>query len=154
MSSSATKVFRFLTASQVRRLYTMLVADATPTQPSLLESAVASPMNIKHYGHQNNIFQLAANMSEKIMKNHAFSDGNKRAALVAADMFLKINGYQLQAKPMAEDKNNQGLKQAHIAVTTEQWDAEKLGRYYENIATPIESWTEEILEYRKNAQEY
>jgi death-on-curing family protein len=47
-------------------------------------------MNVKHYSGQSNLFQLAANLSEKIMKNHAFQDGNKRAALVAADMFLKI----------------------------------------------------------------
>jgi len=40
------------------------------------------------------VFQLAANLSEKIMKNHAYQDGNKRTALVAADMFLKINGYK------------------------------------------------------------
>jgi death-on-curing family protein len=69
-----------------------LIANAAPTQPGLLDSTVASPMNVKHYSGQSNLFQLAANFSEKIMKNHAFQDGNKRAALVAADMFLKING--------------------------------------------------------------
>jgi death-on-curing family protein len=66
-------------------------------QLGLLDSTVASPMNVKHYSGQSNLFQLAANLSEKIMKNHAFQDGNKRAALVAADMFLKINGLPASA---------------------------------------------------------
>lgn len=52
-------------------------------------------MNIKHYAKEDDVFQLAANLAEKIMKDHAFQDGNKRTALLAADMFLKINGYYL-----------------------------------------------------------
>lgn len=33
----------------------------------MLESAVASPMNVKYYAQQENIFQLAANLPEEIM---------------------------------------------------------------------------------------
>lgn len=152
-SSHAARTIRFLTASQVRRLYASLVRYEKPIQPHLLESAVTSPMNIKYYNQQNNIFLLAASLSEKIIKNHAFMDGNKRAALVAADMFLKINGYKLQDIPMANDTNNQDITAAHVAVTTNQWDTEELGKFYESIATPVNDWTENILEYRNNAQE-
>ena len=38
------------------------------------------------------------------MKNHAYPDGNKRVVLVAADMFLKINGYKLQVAPLRNDQ--------------------------------------------------
>jgi death-on-curing family protein len=93
------KKFRFLTAEQVRHLHFLWISNAHPSQPYLLESAVQSPMNIKHYNNEQNLFQLAASLSEKIMKNHAYQDGNKRTALVAADMFLKINVYQLQEVP-------------------------------------------------------
>lgn len=61
----------------------------------MLESAVHSPINLEHYSRQRNPFQLAADLSEKVMRNHAYMDGNKRTALVAADMFMKIKGYRL-----------------------------------------------------------
>ncbi|KAF1962573.1 DOC family protein [Byssothecium circinans] len=149
--ASAVKKFRFLTAAQVKRLHGTLIADAQPTQPSLLESAVQSPMNTKYYNNQQNLFQLAASLSEKIMKNHAYQDGNKRTALVAADMFLKMNGYKLQQTPLQPDQN---LENAHVAVCTNAWTAEDLGRFYEQKATAIEEWTPEVMAYRNEAIEY
>ncbi|KKK16100.1 hypothetical protein P175DRAFT_0552857 [Aspergillus ochraceoroseus IBT 24754] len=126
----ATQTIRFLTVSQVQRLHArFVVPNAVPAQPSLLESAVHSPMNMKHYAKEDDVFQLAANLAEKIMKNHAFQDGNKRTALLAADMFLKINGYYLQKVPFADDSHNKGLAKAHVAVVTNQWTAEQLGNY-------------------------
>jgi death-on-curing family protein len=100
----------------------------------MLDSAIHSPMNMKHYAKEEDVFQLAANLAEKIMKNHAFQDGNKRTALVAADMFLKINGYLLQKVPLAEDKYNKALANAHVAVVTNQWTAKQLGNYYKSVA--------------------
>ncbi|OJJ42426.1 hypothetical protein ASPZODRAFT_137334 [Penicilliopsis zonata CBS 506.65] len=92
----ATQTIRFLTVSQIQRLHArFVIPNAVPAQPSLLESVVYLPMNMKHYAKEDDVFQLAANLAEKIMKNHAFQDGNKRTALLAADMFLKINGYYL-----------------------------------------------------------
>lgn len=146
MAAPATKTFRFLTLSQINRLHGVYInPNAQPTQPNLLQSAVDSPMNIKHYEKQDNLFQLAASLSEKIMKNHAYQDGNKRTALVAADMFLKINGYELHKVPLKEYKNNQVLVRAHVAVCTNTCTAEQLGAYYQSLATAIEAWTPEIL---------
>lgn len=53
-------------------------------------------MSMQHYAKADDVFQLTANLAKKIMKNHAFQDGNKRTALVAADISLEINGYSLQ----------------------------------------------------------
>ncbi|PVH74071.1 hypothetical protein DL98DRAFT_605784, partial [Cadophora sp. DSE1049] len=152
--SAAVKTFRFLTSAQVIRLHQTTIARAQPSQLAMLDSAVASPMNIKYYEQEENIFQLAGNLAEKIMKNHAYQDGNKRTALVAADMFLKINGYKLQDTPMGYDRVNDGIAMAHVEVATSRWDAKKLGQYYESIAIPIESWTPDIIEYRNAATEY
>ncbi|KAF2444494.1 DOC family protein [Karstenula rhodostoma CBS 690.94] len=153
MASNIPK-FRFLTAAQVRRLHGTLIANAQPTQPALLESAVQSPLNIKYYNNEQNLFQLAASLPEKIMKNHAYQDGNKRTALVAADMFLKINGYKLQETPLQTGNVSQDLENAHVAVCTNAWTAEELGRFYEQSAKAIEEWTPEILAYRNEATEY
>lgn len=151
----ATKTLRFLTVSQVQRLHArFIVPNAVPVQPSMLESAIHSPMNRKHYAKEEDVFQLAANLAEKIMKNHAFQDGNKRTALLAADMFLKINGYFLQKIPFAEDINNKGLANAHVAVVTNQWTAEQLGNYYKSVAAPLVPVTAEVMQYRSSAVEY
>ncbi|RAL09230.1 type II toxin-antitoxin system death-on-curing family toxin [Aspergillus homomorphus CBS 101889] len=151
----ATKTIRFLTASQVQRLHAALViSNAVPTQTGLLESVVPSPMNLKHYAKVEDVFQLAANLAEKLMKNHAFLDGNKRTALLAADMFLKLNGYYLQKVPFAEDTYDRALSNAHVAVVNNQWTAEQLGNYYKSVARPLDSLTAEVMEFRTLATEY
>lgn len=119
----------------------------------MLESAIASPFNIKHYEKEENVFQLAASLSEKIVKNHAYQDGDKRTALLAADMFLKINGYKLQRTPKAHDAGSHDITNAQVAVTTSRWDAKRLGEYYESIATPIESQNLYIMTLRYGATE-
>lgn len=111
-------------------------------------------MNIKYYTNQQNVFQLAAILSGKIIKNHAFQDGNKRTALLAADMFLKINGYALQKTPLQPDAVNQALTDAHLAVCTNAWTAEQLGQLYEQVAFSFDEWTSEIMKYRNEATEY
>ncbi|RMZ72879.1 DOC family [Pyrenophora seminiperda CCB06] len=121
----------FLTTSQVKRLHgTMIMRGAQPTQPALLESAVDAPLNIVHYTNEQNLFLLAAHLSDKVMKNHAYQDGNKRTALVAADMFLKINGYQLQKETtlQPDEDVSQRLENACVAVCTGAWSVEELGR--------------------------
>ena len=62
---------------------------------ALLESALARPKNQYSYG-ETDIFELAASYAEAISRNHAFVDGNKRAAFYVAADFLEQNGYQLQ----------------------------------------------------------
>ncbi|KAK8207570.1 hypothetical protein IWZ01DRAFT_370961 [Phyllosticta capitalensis] len=84
----ASKTLRFLSSSQVMMLHAMRIARAKPWQPGLLESAVLSPINTNAYERQDDVFHLAAILAQKIMKNHAFRDGNKRTALIAADVFL------------------------------------------------------------------
>lgn len=36
-----------------------------------------------------------------LVSNHAFIDGNKRIAVAAAELFLRINGYRLPADDVA-----------------------------------------------------
>ena len=62
----------------------------------LLESALARPMHLFHYGDPS-LTGLAASYAVGIAKNHAFIDGNKRTAFVAAAVFLERNGLQLTA---------------------------------------------------------
>ena len=62
----------------------------------LLDSALARPLNLAAYGEPD-IAALAASYGFGLAKNHAFVDGNKRAAFLAVGLFLAINGYRLVA---------------------------------------------------------
>ena len=42
---------------------------------------------------------LAAAYGHGLAKNHAFVDGNKRVAFLAADSFLRVNGFVLTLDP-------------------------------------------------------
>lgn len=63
---------------------------------ALLESALAKPLNLAAYGEPD-ACALAAAYGYGIARNHAFIDGNKRAAFVAVELFLRLNGWQLVA---------------------------------------------------------
>jgi death on curing protein len=62
----------------------------------LLDSALARPLNLVAYGKPT-LEELAAAYGVGIAKNHAFVDGNKRAAFLAVGLFLAINGFRLTA---------------------------------------------------------
>lgn len=62
----------------------------------LLESALARPQNLVAYGDPD-VSELAAAYGFGLAKNHAFVDGNKRAAFLAVGLFLALNGRRLAA---------------------------------------------------------
>ena len=60
----------------------------------MLESALARPQNLLHYGEPD-LAAMAAAYAFGIARNHPFVDGNKRTAWVAARLFLRLNDGQL-----------------------------------------------------------
>ncbi|HRM50212.1 MAG TPA: type II toxin-antitoxin system death-on-curing family toxin [Alicycliphilus sp.] len=62
----------------------------------LLDSALTRPQNLAAYGNPDHA-ALAASYGLGLAKNHAFVDGNKRAALLATGLFLYLNGWRLTA---------------------------------------------------------
>jgi death-on-curing protein len=65
----------------------------------LLESALARPHNVFHYGEDAGLFQLAASYCHGIVRNHPFIDGNKRTGFVVARVFLLLNGVRFSPAP-------------------------------------------------------
>ena len=63
----------------------------------LLDSALARTQNLFVYEGVTDPFLLAATYAFGIAKNHPFVDGNKRAAFMAAGLFLRRNGVRLHA---------------------------------------------------------
>ena len=62
----------------------------------MFESAIDRAKNLAAYGEPD-AAQLAAAYGYGLAKNHPFLDGNKRTAFVAVELFLALNGYDLQA---------------------------------------------------------
>jgi len=60
----------------------------------LLESALARPHQLLAYGEPD-VAALAAAYGFGLIRNHAFADGNKRAAFLATGLFLGLNSYRL-----------------------------------------------------------
>ena len=62
----------------------------------LLDSALEQPKATYQgkYLHDN-IYKMAAAYGYHLCNNHPFIDGNKRIALVAMDVFLQINGFEI-----------------------------------------------------------
>jgi death-on-curing protein len=66
----------------------------------LLDSALARALNLDAYadpGQPPDACALAAAYAAGVAQNHPFVDGNKRAALLAAGLFLHLNGLRLTA---------------------------------------------------------
>jgi death-on-curing protein len=93
----------------------------------LLESALARPQNLLHYGEPD-LAALAAAQAFGIARNHPFIDGNKRTAWVAARLFLRLNGGQLsfdkaEATVMIQQLAAGDLSEDEVAT----WFRERLG---------------------------
>ena len=63
----------------------------------LLESALYRPVQKFQYEPKSTLPELASSYSYGIARNHPFFDGNKRSALLAAIVFLEINGMKFHA---------------------------------------------------------
>ncbi|MGH8861308.1 MAG: type II toxin-antitoxin system death-on-curing family toxin [Jatrophihabitantaceae bacterium] len=74
------------------------VGEATPRDVGLVESAAGRPMTTV-FGEDAypDVHAKAAAVLHSLARNHAFVDGNKRVAWLAAGAFYWINGYVIEA---------------------------------------------------------
>ena len=81
----------------------------------LLKSATAMPAaGIRdRYLHQD-LYEMAAAYLFHIVRDHPFIDGNKRAGIVAALVFLSMNGYELIVSEKSLEDLVQGVAQGKI----------------------------------------
>ncbi|MBP2444002.1 type II toxin-antitoxin system death-on-curing family toxin [Rhizobium leguminosarum] len=87
-----------MTADEVIRLNERMVAATGETHllrdQAALEGALNRPPAYFHYEDVFEVHVLAAYLVLAIGKAHAFEQGNKRTAWVAARVFLRKNGYR------------------------------------------------------------
>ena len=145
----ATKMInsRFLAAIHIKELnkYVEGASASILRDEGLLESAVASPINQQHYGGVNDLAELAAVLSVKLIKNHAFGNGNKRTALLAANMFLTRHGMVLQGGTSTVEDDSM-LEKAHSDVAQNKMDESGLAAIYRTRWRQASSSQEEQAE--------
>ena len=87
---------RFLTPAEVEAVHEIGLGTGGGASgvrdPGQLIAATMAPQNAYVY----TLADLAAVYCHGIAEGQAFLDGNKRAAVLAADTFLRINGYHLE----------------------------------------------------------
>ncbi len=110
----------FLTVDQVlavhRRMIEEFGGEPSVRDPGLLESAVMMPA--AQFGGQylhDGIPAMAAACLFHICKNHAFVDGNKRAALASAEMFVLLNDQRLAATNHELEDLTLGVAESRIS---------------------------------------
>lgn len=88
---------------------------ATGTRDAgLLQSALARPRQLHAHGESADLAALAAAYGYGIARNHPFVDGNKRTALVATLLFLRLNGCDLSASPQDRYLTIMRLADGHL----------------------------------------
>jgi death-on-curing protein len=94
-----------------------------------LESAVAMPQAgfADEFLHPS-LWLMASAYAFHIAENQPFIDGNKRAGLAAALVFLNLNGHPV--------RRSGGLHAAMIAISTHTLDKPGLAKLFEDLANP------------------
>ncbi len=89
---------QWLSAPLVRVMQAELIAEHGGEyglrDEGLLESALERARMAWSYG-EHDLCVLAARYGHGLSSNHSFLDGSKRIALAAIDVFLRLNGMQL-----------------------------------------------------------
>ena len=85
----------WLTRDECLALHDMMLAQyggcSGLRDEGLLESALARPQQLHHYGSPN-LAEMAAAYAAGIVNNHPFLDGNKRTGFMMGAGFLERNG--------------------------------------------------------------
>lgn len=95
----------------------------------LLESAVAQPQASfgGTYAHEG-LFAMAAAYLFHLVSNHPFVDGNKRTGLLAALVFLDLNGVSLLADSEAIYSLTMGVAEGRIDKAALTAELERIAR--------------------------
>ena len=77
------------------------------------------------------IMMKAAALMDSLVRNHPFMDGNKRTAITASAMFLRMNGYLLIVE-------NIELVHFTLACAQSQLSLEKIAEWFRKFSSEVE----------------
>ncbi len=121
---------RFLSVGEVEEIHHSAIEEFGGTlgirDRSALESAIFHPQNVYFYAH-GDLFDIAAAYAFHIAEAQAFLDGNKRAAMGSALIFLAGHGVPI-------DENTQPLYEAMIGIAEKRLTKFDLAALFRKLA--------------------
>lgn len=122
----------YLSAEQVLFIHARVIAETGGAYGvldlGLLQSAVARPQaTFDRQELYPDLFTKTAALFESLIGNHAFVDGNKRTAITAAGLFLRVNGWRLTA-------DNPELEAFTLACAQKLFSLEQATEWFEDHA--------------------
>ncbi len=111
----------YLSAEQLLFLHARLVDETGGSHGvrdlKMLLSALGRPgASYETRDLYTNIYTKAAALMDSLIRNHPFLDGNKRTGIAAAAMFLRMNGYQLEATNTELEEFTLGVAQSKHCI--------------------------------------
>lgn len=123
---------RYLTVEDVAQINADLTGAALLRDAGLLASAVGRPAQTA-FGEDAypDLYTKVAALFESLACNHAFTDGNKRTAVVAAIVMLNWNGFDF----IASDSD---VVEIALDVAEHQMDLPKLADFFQQYSVPLD----------------
>jgi death-on-curing protein len=97
---------------------------------SLIESALARPRQRFAYDPDADLPRLSAAYAYGLVQNHGYVDGNKRVGAAAMDVFLLLNGWEIET-------SEPELVAAILATASGEWDEETLAAWIRERTVPF-----------------
>ena len=122
---------KFLSLFQILDLHRHIITQSGGSRGirdfGALESALAQPqMTFEKKDLYPTLYDKAAAMAHSLVMNHPFVDGNKRVAHAAMEIFLLLNGYELEAS--VEEQEELFLQLAKGKISREELAKWLMGR--------------------------
>jgi death on curing protein len=110
---------RYLTVDQVIRLHSLIIEQSGGSEglrdQGALESAVAQPqMSFGAVDLYSSLSDKAAALAFSLVSNHPFVDGNKRIGHAAMEVFIVLNGYEIEADVDEQERIFLGLAAGEV----------------------------------------
>lgn len=125
----------YLTLEQILDIHNQIIAQTTGSSgisnKGLLESAIAQPqMTFDGQELYTTLPEKAVALGFSLIKNHPFVDGNKRTGHAAMEVFLILNGFEINAG--VEDQERIILQVASGEMTREEFT-----HWLESVIIPL-----------------
>jgi death-on-curing protein len=126
---------KYLTAEQVLFLHARLISETGGSHGvrdvGMLQSAVLRPQTtFEDQDLYPDIFSKSAALMHSLIQNHPFLDGNKRTAIAAAVLFLRINEYKFVA-------TNQEVEVFTLSVARGERDLAEIATWLMENSEPL-----------------
>jgi len=83
------------TLDEILAMHEILIGEFGGKSGLRNRSGLESALGRLSTGYYSTIFEEAAALMESLSQNHPFVDGNKRISFFSTDVFLRMNGYQI-----------------------------------------------------------